>query len=278
MLQSLLVALDGSVYSDAAATLAIDWARRHEARIVAVGVVDAPAIQRAEPVPVGAGAYKRARDEARMADAHHRVAAFLGGFEARSRAAGVPAEVLEDIGDPAARILHEAERCDVVVLARETHFHFETQDRPDETLAQILRRSPRPVVVAPRDLLDERRGVLVACGGGRESARALQTFQLLGLAAGEAIQIVTIHADAAEAGAIAGHAGRYLAAQGAVHRLHPVVSSGDPAGILLEEIRRARPRLVVMGAHGHHPIRDLFTTSVTRAVLRACPVPVFVGA
>jgi nucleotide-binding universal stress UspA family protein len=34
----------------------------------------------------------------------------------------------------------------------------------------------------------------------------------------------------------------------------------------------------VMGAHGHHPMRDLFATSVTRAVLRECPVPVFVGA
>jgi nucleotide-binding universal stress UspA family protein len=33
-----------------------------------------------------------------------------------------------------------------------------------------------------------------------------------------------------------------------------------------------------MGAHGHHPVRDLFFTSVMRAVLRDAPVPVFVGA
>jgi nucleotide-binding universal stress UspA family protein len=36
--------------------------------------------------------------------------------------------------------------------------------------------------------------------------------------------------------------------------------------------------VVVMGAHGHHPVRDLFFTSVTRAVLRDASVPVFVGA
>lgn len=40
------------------------------------------------------------------------------------------------------------------ILARETHFHFETQDRPDATLAQVLRGSPRPVVIAPRVLPD----------------------------------------------------------------------------------------------------------------------------
>jgi len=39
-----------------------------------------------------------------------------------------------------------------------------------------------------------------------------------------------------------------------------------------------RPRLLVMGAQGHHPLRDLFGTSVTRAVIRACPVPAFIGA
>jgi len=33
-----------------------------------------------------------------------------------------------------------------------------------------------------------------------------------------------------------------------------------------------------MGAHSHRPLRDLFTTSVARAVLGECSVPGFVGA
>ncbi len=257
--------------------LAIDWAKRHDARLLGLGVLDAPSIRGAEPVPLGAGAYKQARDEARLADAHRRVVDFLADFFARSKAAGIAVEVLEDIGDPADRILREAHRCDLVILARETHFHFETQDRPDETLARVLRGSPRPVVTVPREL-SVGQGVLVAYGGGREAARTLQTFQLLGLAAGEVIEVVTIHRDGAEAEALAHLAGEYLTAHGAPHRLHAIVSTAPPAEILLEEVRHARPRLLVMGAHGHHPIRDLFGSSVTRAVLRACPVPAFIGA
>jgi nucleotide-binding universal stress UspA family protein len=46
----------------------------------------------------------------------------------------------------------------------------------------------------------------------------------------------------------------------------------------MDEIQARRPRLVVMGAHAHHPLRELFVTSVTRAVLADTPVPVFVGA
>jgi nucleotide-binding universal stress UspA family protein len=257
--------------------LAIDWAKRYGTRLLGLGVVDAPSIQAAEPVPLGASAYKHARDEARLADAHRRVVDFPADFRARSKAAGIAVEVLEDIGDPAARILREAHRCDVVILARETHFHFETQEEPDDTLAQVLRGSPRPVVTVPREL-PEGQGVVVAYGGGREAARTLQTFQLLGLAAGEAIEVVSIHRDGAEAEALAHLAGEYLTAQGAPHRLHAIGSAAPPAEVLLEEVRHARPRLLVMGAHGHHPLRDLFGTSVTRAVLRACPIPAFIGA
>jgi nucleotide-binding universal stress UspA family protein len=277
MLRSVLVALDGSPYSETAAALAVGWARQHGARLLGLGVLDAPTIQKAEPVPMGAGAYKHARDEARLAEAHRRVVDFLTEFRARCVSAAVAADVLEDIGDPATRIMREAQRCDAVILARETHFHFETQDRPDEVLAQVLRGSPRPVVVVPREL-PEGRGVVVAYGGGREAARTLQTFMLLGLAAGENIEVLSIHRDGAEAEAVAHLAGEYLSAYRAPHRLHAITSDRAPAEIVLEQVRHARPRVLVMGAHGHHPVRDLFATSVTRAVLRACPVPVFVGA
>jgi len=45
----------------------------------------------------------------------------------------------------------------------------------------------------------------------------------------------------------------------------------------LEQIEQLRSRMLIMGAHGYHPLRDLFASSVTREILRACPIPVFVG-
>jgi nucleotide-binding universal stress UspA family protein len=50
-----------------------------------------------------------------------------------------------------------------------------------------------------------------------------------------------------------------------------------PAEVILGQVRKLQPRLVVMGAHAHHSLRDLFATSVTRAVLADCPVPVLIG-
>jgi nucleotide-binding universal stress UspA family protein len=276
VLRSILVALDGSPWSEAATTLALDWAGRFDARLMGLGVLDEPSIDRGEPVPMGAYTYKKHRDETLLADAHRRVLGFLEDFRTRSAATGRTAVVLEDIGDPAGRILREAQRSDVVVLGRETHFHFETQSRPDATLAEVLRTSPRPVVVVPRGLPDGG-GVMVAYGGGREAARTLQTFESLGIAADEDIALVTVHRDRLEGEAIAALASEFLTAHGARHHVCAIGSDAAPAEVLLDELRRRRPRLLVMGAHAHHPLRDLFATSVTRALLAECAAPVFVG-
>jgi nucleotide-binding universal stress UspA family protein len=184
---------------------------------------------------------------------------------------------VEDIGTPHEQIVAEAPGCDVVILGRETHFEFETQEHPDSTLSKVLRESPRPVVVVPRDPLPGE-GVLVAYGSGREVARTLQTFTLLGLAGDEPVSLIAIDHDPARAEARLRLAGRYLTAHSVRVSLEPVASEDAPAEVILDQVRRRRPRLVVMGAHGHHPIHDLFFTSVTRSVLKETPVPVLAGA
>ncbi len=277
MIRRALVAMDGSAHGMSAATLALEWASRFGAELVGLGILDKPSITKPEPVSFGGTAFKRQRDDIRLADAHRRVLELLGEFQRRCEAAGVRYTVVEDIGAPHEQIVSEAFGCDVVVLGRETHFQFETQDRPDPTGSKVLRESPRPVVVVPREPAAGQ-GVLVAYGSGREVARTLQTFALLGVAADEPVHLLGIDHDRARAEARLELAGRFLVAHGVPAVPEPVVSREAPAEIILDHIRRQRPRLVVMGAHGHHPVRDLFLTSVTRAVLKETLVPVFVGA
>jgi nucleotide-binding universal stress UspA family protein len=277
MLRRLLVAMDGSANGIAAARLAVDWARRYGAELVGLGILDKPSITSPQAVGFGGTAYKRHRDEALLADEHRRVVQLLGEFQQRCDAEKVPCTIVEDVGAPYEQIVAEAAGSDVVLLGRETHFEFETQDHPDATLSKVLRESPRPIVVVPQEPAPGE-GVLVAYGSGREVARTLQTFALLGLAAGEPVYLLAVDADVARAEARLHPAAQYLAAHG-IHGVPcPVASTDAPARVIPKEVLGRRPRLVVMGAHGHHPVRDLFFTSVTRAVLRDAPVPVFVGA
>ena len=277
MIRRALVAMDGSAHGLSAGDFALEWARRFGTELVGLGILDEPSITRPEPVSFGGTAFKRHRDEIRLADAHRRILELLRDFQRRCDAAGVRCTVVEDVGAPHEQIVSEAVGCDVVVLGRETHFQFETQDDPDPTRNKVLRESPRPVVVVPREPAPGQ-GVLVAYGSGREVARTLQTFTLLGVAGDEPVCLLAIDQDPARAEARLQLAGQFLTAHGVRVALEPVISKDPPAALILDQVRRREPRLVVMGAHGHHPVRDLFLTSVTRAVLKEISVPVFVGA
>ena len=277
MLKTVLVVLDESSYSETATTLALEWGRRFGARLLGLGILDKPSIIAVEPVPLGASSFKRERDEARLAEAQRRVKRFLSKFRKRCSTARIPATIFEDVGDPTKCILKHAHRCDLIVLGRETNFHFETQHESDDVQAKVLRRSPRPIVVVPREL-PVGSGVVVAYGGGREVGRTLQTFQLLGLAHGETIHLVAVSRDDQKTEVSAELAAEFLESHGERYKLHVVESALAPADVLLDQVRSLRPPLLVMGAHAHHPLHDLFVTSVTRAVLRACPVPVLIGA
>jgi nucleotide-binding universal stress UspA family protein len=278
MLRTILVALDESSWGEAAAALALEWAARFGARLLGLGILDKPSIiDRFDPVPLGAASFKKEADEARLVEAQKHVQRCLSKFGQRCLAAGIPADTFQDVGDPTDCILRNAHRCDVVILGRETYFHFETQDQPDSTLAQVLRRSPRPIVAVPRDP-PAGTGVIVAYGGGREVARTLQTFQLLELAGGETIHLVSVQRSDENPAVFADFAAGFLKSHEAAYELHQLQSDLQPAQVLLEQVQKLRPRLLVMGAQGYHPVRDLFATSVTRAVLRACPVPVVIGA
>ncbi len=277
MIRRVLVAMDGSAHGAAATALAIEWARRFDAELIGLGILDKPSITSPEPVSFGGMAFKRQRDEARLADAHRQVVHLLADFRQRCDTAQVRCSVVEDIGAPHEQIVAEAYACDLVLLGRETHFQFETQDHPDSTLGKVFRESPRPVVVVPRDPAPGE-GVLVAYGSGREVARTLQTFTLLGLADDEPVCLLAVDHDLARAEARLHPAGQFLTAHGLRVALQPVASKAPRAALILDEVRRQRPRMVVMGAHGHHAVRDLFFTSVTRAVLKEAPVPVLVGA
>jgi len=137
-------------------------------------------------------------------------------------------------------------------------------------------KSP-PVVAVPRTPLTGN-GIMVAYGGGKEVARALQAVQLLDLTGGEIVHLVSIRTAERDASTLVPFAAKFLQDHGVRHDVNVREEGGEPADILLQEVNRLQPRLLVMGAPGYHPLRDLFFTSVTRAVVDRSPVPVLIGA
>lgn len=276
MIKSILVGLDGSAYSDVAVAMGLGWAKRSDALLVGIGIIDAPGILEAEPVPLGAGAYKKQRDEAVLGDARRKVAQFLERFALRCAAEGVACKVLEEVGTPWEQVVREAQRYDLVLLGRRTYFEHDPSDGIDATLAEVVRHAPRPVVTAP-ETPPSGRGVLVAYDGSLPAARAVQQFQALGLDEGEEVLVLTVGEQFTPAAECAGRAVDYLTLHGIKAKAMPLDTTDAPAAVILEQVRRLDPQLLVMGAHGRPAWREVLFGSTTRRLLRTSPVPVLVS-
>lgn len=274
MLTRILVALDGSDYSQVALDLGIEWAKRFNAQLVGLGIVDEPTIRSHEPVPIGGEAYKLERDEFRMAEARGKIDQFLDDFSQRCTEAGITCKTLESVGLPSKEILRESHRYDLVLLGHETHFHFETKDKADETLWRVLRHESRPVVIAPPKL-KAGSSVLVAYDESPQSDRALQAFQASGLDFGQEVFVMCVGPTEEIAAREANEAVEFLQSHDIRASRCICESHGRPGRMILDEVKRQNARMLVMGVSKHSTLRDLLLGGVTKTVLRESPVPVF---
>jgi nucleotide-binding universal stress UspA family protein len=274
MLKSILIGVDGSPSSTAAVELGIQWAKRFNALLVGIGIVDDTTIYTPEAETFGVD-YNWEQDEQRLREAHDKVKQLLASFTERCAETGVSFNVLHDAGLPYEEILRESQRYDLVLFGHETHFRFGTVDQPDETLWKVLKRGPRPVVIAPPHKLEAGSSVVVAYNGSPQADRALQAFQSSGLDFGEEVCVVSADDDREETTRLAERAVEFLR----LHRINAVANALGPVDsvsqTILQEVRQRSARLLVMGACGHSTVLEFLLGSITKAVLKESPAPVF---
>ena len=272
MLRSILIALDGSACSSAAVELGIRWARRFDALLVGIGIVDEPAIRERGPVLVGAG--KVEQDRWLLTDARRRVEGFLERFVRRCAIEGVKYGVVKDVGTPETQIVQKSRLCDLVMLSQRPDFRFEVTGWPDQTLSEVLRRSSRPVVAVPESHR-EGEGILVAYDGSPQADRAMQAVQALGLPDEDVVHVLSVQADQGSAERLAGPAVEFLRLHGVKATPLPIPARMSVHRIIITQAQKIQPRLLVMGVHGQPMWREFIFGSITTRIVEASPVPLF---
>lgn len=285
MLRSILVALDGSPSSMNAARAALEIARRNDAHVEGLGIVNSAWIQRPEAVPAGAMAFKRALDLQEMEDAAQRIEAVLQHFGEEARKAGIASVAARRIDGAPFRMLEaEAVAHDLITVGRHSMFDMDGEMcQLPLCVDQIIRSQPRPVLLLPDsqalpEPADLSAPVLVAFDGSPASSRAVHMYALLGLAKKRAVHVVTLdEASAARAGETADRACALLRLHGAAEA-HPIGlgdrEAGTPAETILGLAKALRVETIVMGAYGHRGVREIFG-SCTKRVLNDSPTALF---
>lgn len=267
-----VVALDDSPYSDAAGDVALDLAAHQpgvEIRAVHVVNVVAPSgsLLRDLPGRIGFEPAVVAADVAAEHDGHG--ARVLARFADRAREKGVAVTTLLDHGGVHERLLHHAERADLLILGD----HGETETRFPGQGGSHLRELADACTVAllavPRECPPLRSVVLGYDGsvGGQHALKAvaaayphwLHTVHLVYVGSGDGAILEEAAADL-RGGQIVRH----------------VAPEGNVAHTLLDIARKCDAGLVALGFHGRPSVRRFLVGSSCDALLGAAEVALLV--
>jgi nucleotide-binding universal stress UspA family protein len=275
MMKSILVGLDGSAYSRTAVELGLQWAKRSDALLVGLGVIDEVTIRGYEFLRLGPPqSHPKHWDGDLVADARRKVELFLERFALRCAEEQVAYKVLEDVGAPDEQIARESQRYDLILLGRKTYFRFETEEGFDDTARKVVQLAPRPVVTVP-EVVRQTGPVLVAYDGSLQAARAVQAFQATGLGEDCDVHVLCVDPVFTAAARDADRAAEFLRFHDCKAVAHPLASEEAPDKVILEQVRKLDPRLLVLGAFGTRGWREFLFGSVTGSLLKTSPVPLF---
>jgi nucleotide-binding universal stress UspA family protein len=269
MLKTILIGLDGSVYSKVATKAAMEIAKNFGCKLYGLGIVDVETIFESSPGVAGSIHYKETADKRQYEEAKKRVSKSLEFFEAACKEAHVECEVRYNEGSPYDEFIKEAPRYDAIMLGQRTFFEQEKREGPCDTLMRILKHTPRPVLVAPEKMrYSLNQPAVVAFDGSKPSARALQLFTMLSFDdSPQNIHLITVCDDEERARTIQERAKFYLSRWYVKPPTCKVAIRKKRHKAILEYAEEVNARIIVMGAYGTSGVKNFFFGSNTRHML-----------
>lgn len=202
------------------------------------------------------------------ARARQRLDRFAGECGARE----IPCSTDIKTGMPGEIIASVAVAHDIVVMTRTGYSQpADVAGKLDPMVSQVLRDSIRPVLVAGRvpNQAGEVRNLMIAYDGSVHAGRALLVAAELGARAGVHTEIFTIAASEESGQEIMAPADLYLRNHGVIAERRVIVG-GKPSDLICDLALSANADLLIMGAYGHSPIREMLFGSTTERVLSHC--------
>ncbi len=274
-LKSILIALHNARPESAAQDLAVAWARRYDAHLTGVAIVD-ETVSEPTSVPIGGGAFREEERAKLLSEGRRLAGEAQEAFARKCRDAEVAFTVHQLAGVPHEIVASHVKGHDAAIVDHQGPTDYGPGESPADALGRLIKISPRPAVSAPAQY---RPGdtVMVAYDGSRPAAASL--FGLLGCGLGSLghIRLLTVDDDSEESARRRAQSGlRYLRSHGIDAAFQPVATDRSASEVICEEAERQHSDLIVMGPHGRSALAEFFLGSVTKQVLADSTAPVLV--
>ncbi len=282
MIKNILVALDPDEDTSVATRYAAELARRFDAVVSGLAIIDTKKIA-AEVGPggaVGALYYADVTRQRKTDEARDTARGLLQAFDALLDEAAVRHGERVEEGVPVKEVIKAMKYHDLLVIGSTSHFYYTHPEQKTNTLSKIVKKAVAPTLVVDA-IYREIKQILVAYDGSDASARTLQRFaQLQPFGTDVAVELVHVRKsdnkqDRAASALLLSRGGAFLRDHGFAQVVETSRNGGKPDHRLLEHVRHIEADLVVAGAHSVSAMRRLAFGSTTHTLLSECPVPFF---
>ena len=243
MIKRILLGLGGTPYTTVAIQRAVGLAKRFEAEITGVTVIDVSRL-----LMVGAmGGEQAAHDMAsRIFLTKERIGEAISTFEAACTAEGIKYQVKqEDEEDPFDLMISLARYHDLMIFGLRSIFEYGiSPEEPRDTLARLITAGVRPII-AVSDKFRTIQKVLIAYSGSMESAKTMKRFVQLRLWPDVKLKIVTFQSSEDKTHQFLYDASEYCRAHG--FHVESDSNPGSPKDFLLPMATLWQADMIVLG-------------------------------
>ncbi|MCX5849697.1 MAG: universal stress protein [Deltaproteobacteria bacterium] len=280
MIRKILIPTDGSANSLTALEYGIYIARKLDASLIGLYVLDVNLIQ--GPMltdisgSVGMPPYEGFFD-AIETSLNEKAEFILKEFQERCQKSGISAEVKKVIGKISPIIIEEAQNADLILMAKKgEHFHLKEGGLLGSVAEAVVRDSGKPVLVTPENFV-EIESMALAYDGSNSATKALKLSLKLSEQNAWPLTVIIITSDAKKAAALSAQVediNQKDPDEPPIADCEIINLSGKEPDEIMKFIREGAVELMVMGAYGHNRLRELFLGSTTSQIIRKSPIPV----
>ncbi len=274
MIRSILIALAESPYDASAKNCAFWLARKEGSHVHALSVIDIAAFE--VPVLGGPDSFMPSvmtpplsENQSLMNELMSNAKERLDVFDAQCRSRNIQSSTEVRTGIPGEAISRTAVAHDIVIVSRTGYSRIaNAQETIDSWIAPVVRGSVRPVLVAGAEFQEgsEIRNIMVAFDGSSHSARALLPAAELAARPGVECRLVTVAQSEETGNEVLAPAEAFLFHHG-VRPKKQVLIGSKPSDVICELVASGGVDILVMGAYGHSPIREVLFGSTTGRIL-----------
>lgn len=280
-MSKLLACVDTSSYAAAVCDLAAWVAVRLDWSVDLLHVVQrksAVTVRRDLSGAIGLGVKSELLEElTRIEEAQGKLAvesgrALLAACETRLRAGGMTnITPIHLHGGIVETIIERESEVDLVVMGKRGASSEFAVGHIGSKVERVLRSANKPLLMAPEQHTELTHAV-IAYDGGKSAARAIDLARKSRLLDGLDIHLVMAGVDTQENRAQLDQAAQGLEQNG--RKTSWSLEQGPAEHVIADCVADRPASMLIMGAYGHSPLRNLIVGSTTTSMIRAVPVPI----